>query len=305
MRRLRSNQGRPLVFVSSILECRGHMKVRLYQSTVLVLLCTTLGAGCSDQLSGGIVGDDGDLGLGASAVKAEKEAEESSKNSNDSDIDDSDNDDSKNDDSEKDGSDKDSSGNDASQENTETSGSEQSETGASNDDSETGDEGSDSSSSTEDENTDDTNETVSQKVKVSFTTKTYEGDYGPRHVGAAWIEAKDGTFVRTIRQWGEIRERHLVKWKAVSNSNVVDAVTGATLFEHETHSLTWNLRDKDGNVVPEGEYVLGLEFTEENSSFDAEDGPSLRVPFTLGGGSETLTPADNSAYVDVEVVVPF
>lgn len=286
-------------FRQRILKCRGSMKHRRYASSILVLLCLTLGVGCADQLSGGIVDDDGDLGLGDSAIKAEKDAKDSGKEEESKD--ESDKTPSEEDSSKKDPSDEDSSDTDPSdKEPSET------DTGSENNDDSTEEESqtTGSSSSTEESSTDETDETVSQKLSVSFTTKTYKGRYGPYHVGAVWVEKKDGSFVRTIRQWGEIRQRHLVKWKAASKSNTVDAVTGATLYDHQSHALKWDLRDVNGDRAADGDYVLCFEFTEENSSLGAEDGPSLRVPFELGKGGETLTPADSAGYLNVELVVP-
>lgn len=275
---------------------KNSMRLRFYDTAVLVLLCTTLGVGCSEQLGGGIVDEDGEFGLGPAAIKAEKEAQ-------DSDNDDSDNDDSDKDSSGKDGSDKDGS-------ETDTSDKEGTETGTSNE--ESSDQSEDASttdsseeSSSEESSTDSTDETISKKLSISFTTQGYNGRYGPYHVGAVWIENKDGSFVRTVRQWGEVRQRHLVKWKAASGSNTTDAVTGATLYDHESHRLSWDLRGSDGKAVPDGDYVLCVEFTEENSSLmGIDDGPSLEVPFRLGASGETLTPADSSGYLDVELVVP-
>lgn len=270
------------------------MKLRYFENAVYVLLCATLGAGCSEQLSGGIVDEDGDFGLGPSAVKAEKDAQASDKEESD-----------------KNGSDKDDSDSDSDKDDSDSgSDKDASETGTSSDDSEEPSEatssgsGEDSDSTTEASSTDSTDETVSRKLALSFATKGYNGRYGPSHVGAVWIEKKDGAFVRTIRQWGEYRQRHLVKWKAASGSDITDAVTGATLHDHQAHALTWDLRDADKKLVPNGEYVLCWEFTEENSSLGAEDGPSLRVPFTLGNSGSTRSPADTEGYVNVEVVVP-
>lgn len=265
------------------------MKLRSYQSTVIVLLCTTLAAGCSEQLSGGIVGEDGELGLGDSAIKAEKDTKDSGKK--DSDDDDSGKKSSGKKDSDKKPSDKDSSETESSKEQDDESG-----------DEETGSTG--ASSSAEDTSDDSTDETVSKKLKISFTTKRYGGRYGDYHVGAVWIEKKGGAFVRTIRQWGEIRQFHLVKWKAASKSNTVDAITGPTLFEHESHELSWDLRDVDQALVPDGDYVLHCEFTEDNSSYKAPHGPTLEVEFSLGEGGATLTPDGGEHYLDVELVVP-
>lgn len=242
--------------------------------------------------------DDGDLGLGESAIKAEKEAKKQSEEEDD---------DSSKKDSDDEGSNKkDPSEEDSNETETEAKDNSESETSGDDtgDDSESEDETTGSSDSTQDTRDDTTDETVSKKMSISFTTKSYGGRFGDYNVGAVWIEKKGGTFVRTLRQWGEIRDRHLVKWHASSKGNVVDAVTGATLYEHESQTLSWDLRDKDEQVVPDGDYVIRFEFTEDNSAFSAPHGPSLRVAFSLGEGGETLRPDGGDGYSGVEIVVP-
>ncbi len=49
----------------------------------------------------------------------------------------------------------------------------------------------------------------------------------PKHVLAIWVEDADG-FVKTRKSMANQRKQYLYTWKAASNYNVVDAITGST-----------------------------------------------------------------------------
>lgn len=113
-------------------------------------------------------------------------------------------------------------------------------------------------------------------VTLTVTTKTTGGNYAPRHVLAIWLE-KDGAFVKTRKAMANNRKQYLYTWKAISNYNVVDAMTGATLTSHQTHTVQWDCTDLDGNVVADGLYKMRVEFTEEHAQ-----GPLLTIEFQKG-----------------------
>jgi len=73
---------------------------------------------------------------------------------------------------------------------------------------------------------------------------------------------------KTLKKRAANREQYLYTWRATSNQNVVDAVTGATLSSHETHRVTWDCRDTAGAVVPDGDYRIRVEFTSGDKGFD-------------------------------------
>jgi hypothetical protein len=60
------------------------------------------------------------------------------------------------------------------------------------------------------------------------------------------------------------RVQYLYQWKANSSSNVTDATTGATLANHQTHTVTWNCKNVSQVVVPDGDYKVWIEFTDDN-----------------------------------------
>ena len=130
-------------------------------------------------------------------------------------------------------------------------------------------------------------------VDVVFRTAPFGGRFSPRNVGAVWIEDEAGRFVRTLEQWGQIRQRYLVAFLESSDGNVVDAVTGATLRAHERHAASWDLRDAARCPVGGARYRVRLELTDRNGP-----GASLEVPFELRPG--IFRAADTGVFHDVQ-----
>jgi len=81
---------------------------------------------------------------------------------------------------------------------------------------------------------------------------------------AVWITDDSNNFIQTLKKRAATRQQYLYKWIASSNQNTVNAITGATLSSHQTHSLTWNCQDINGNTVPDGWYKIRCEFTTRN-----------------------------------------
>jgi len=141
--------------------------------------------------------------------------------------------------------------------------------------------------------------TVTFKVR----TEPFGGKYSPKNIGAVWVENAQGQFVKTLTVWAKKRIAHLIKWQAASGGNTVDAVTSATVRSHQTHTATWNCTDVNGTVVPDGAYKIFVEFTEDNSSKAGKPpGKWTVLEFTKGGSSQTLTPADETYFKDMELV---
>ena len=131
--------------------------------------------------------------------------------------------------------------------------------------------------------------------ELSFTlrTVTQNGNYAPKHVLAIWIEYNDG-FVKTRKAMAVARKQYLYTWKDASNYNVVDAITGPTISSHQTHTVTWDCTDLDGNIVPDGDYVVYAEFTEQHAQ-----GPLYSLTFTKGPDPQFMTPADETYFKDI------
>jgi hypothetical protein len=101
-------------------------------------------------------------------------------------------------------------------------------------------------------------------LEFCVTTVTTKGKYAPRHVVAIWVADARGRFVKTLRLAGRKQSKRLRRWARASRKNVVDAVTGATMKKHGTHTVAWDGRDAKGRIVPDGMYQVRVEFTEKN-----------------------------------------
>lgn len=136
------------------------------------------------------------------------------------------------------------------------------------------------------------------------STKTANGQYAPRHVLAIWVTDSQTNFVKTLKRMAATRIQYLRQWGPVSRSNVVDGITGATLNAHQTHTVTWNCRDTNGVVVPDGVYRFWVEFTEANAQ-----GPWTHtnvISFTKGASGATSTPPVLANFTNMQVVyAPF
>jgi PKD repeat protein len=133
--------------------------------------------------------------------------------------------------------------------------------------------------------------------ELTFTVRTVSegGNYAPKHVLAIWVEYS-GDFVKTRKAMANQRKQYLYTWKAASNYNVVDAITGSTLNNHQTHTVTWDCTDLDGNIVADGDYDLVCEFTEKHAQ-----GPLYQISFTKGPEGISLTPPDETYFKDIEL----
>ena len=132
------------------------------------------------------------------------------------------------------------------------------------------------------------------------STRSYGGNYNPNHVLAIWVTDAQTNFVKTLKRQAATRVQYLYQWRAVSRSNVVDAVTGATLGSHQTHTLTWNCRDTNNVVVPDGTYRFFVEYTEDNAQ-----GPWTAtnvVSFYKGAAGVTSYPAAQTYFTNLMIL---
>ena len=127
-------------------------------------------------------------------------------------------------------------------------------------------------------------------VTIAVTTRSTGKHYAPRHALAVWITDRSGAFVRTLACRGKNYRRYLRRWTRASANSTVDAVTSASLKRHRQHTFTWDCRDARGNLVPDGDYDIRVEFTEKNGSGPVTPAGYLR--FTKGPAPATLAPED-------------
>ncbi|MDD9933201.1 MAG: DUF2271 domain-containing protein [Myxococcales bacterium] len=139
-------------------------------------------------------------------------------------------------------------------------------------------------------------------LTVRFTSVSPGGRYAPRNIGAIWIETGSGQFVKTLKRWAGIRANDLRAWPAASGgwssffgigatADELDAVTAATLRNHEAHEVMWDMMDNDGQVVPDGTYRVQIEVAESASSSS-----SAAVEFDKGATPVDLAPSDQGPY---------
>lgn len=144
-------------------------------------------------------------------------------------------------------------------------------------------------------NNDQTKATSGGEITFTVRTVTQNGNYAPKNVFVIWIEDADG-FVKTRKLRGNQRKQYLYTWKDASDYNVVDAITGSTLTSHQTHTVSWDCKDLDGEIVPDGDYVVWAEFTEQHAQ-----GPLYNITFTKGPDAQSFTPADETYFKDIEL----
>ena len=119
-------------------------------------------------------------------------------------------------------------------------------------------------------------------LSFSVLTVTNNATYSPRNVLAIWVKDSQGNFVVSRKVMAGVRKQHLVKWVNSSNNNSVNAITGATLQNHQQHTIIWDCRDASGNLVSDGQYEIWVEFTERNSAGGGAVGPSTKIAFNKG-----------------------
>jgi hypothetical protein len=128
-------------------------------------------------------------------------------------------------------------------------------------------------------------------LTFAVTTSPAGGRYQPKNIGAIWIEDDTGTVVKTLQVWAGTRRRYLTGYLGAMSGSSIDVTTSATLSRHQTHSLTWNLKDRDGSAVAKGSYRVRMELTDSNGA-----GKSHAVDFDTSQGAMTLTPADAASF---------
>ena len=133
-------------------------------------------------------------------------------------------------------------------------------------------------------------------VTFSVQTVTNGATYSPKNVLAIWVKDAQGNFVISRKVMAANRKQHLVKWVASSNNNVVNATTGATLPNHQTHNISWDCRDVNGNLVPDGTYEIWVEYTSRNSASGGAVGPFTKVTFTKGLDIVSITVPDETYF---------
>ena len=137
---------------------------------------------------------------------------------------------------------------------------------------------------------------ITESVKFTVKTSSPGGTFSPRNIGAIWIEDSNGNFVKTLKRWAEKRKKYLYTWKKSSNENIVDAITSATKSSHTTHTATWNVKDFNGNTMPNGNYKLRVELTDKHAQ-----GPLYSLDFNIGDSTGSIKPTDENYFHNIKL----
>jgi hypothetical protein len=138
-----------------------------------------------------------------------------------------------------------------------------------------------------------------QTMRLAFTTTESGGPYRPSHVVAVWIEGAGGAFVKTIERWSNLRTSSLVAWNQQSGGDA-DAVSGATRNAHNELVVTWDLKNRQNTVVPDGTYTIRLEVADENATTTAQNNQGT-FTFTKGTAPENQAGLDNGGFTNVSI----
>lgn len=143
------------------------------------------------------------------------------------------------------------------------------------------------------------NEFTDGSLSFSVLTVTNNAAYSPRNVLAIWVKNSQGNFIISRKVMAGVRKQHLIKWVASSGNNSVNAITGATLQNHQFHNIIWDCRDALGNLVPDGQYEIWVEFTERNSAGGGAAGPFTKVAFNKGSDVVSIVIPDEPNFKDM------
>lgn len=142
-------------------------------------------------------------------------------------------------------------------------------------------------------------------VRVTFTTTPAPNQqYSPNNVVAAWITNGAGQHVKTVGLWSAVRTQHLVAYRQAATAADTlspDAVSGASRVNHQGSLVVlWNLRDKQGNLVPDGTYTIRLELAESNSTTTATNNEGT-FTFVKGATPQLQSNLTNGGFTNVSI----
>lgn len=134
-------------------------------------------------------------------------------------------------------------------------------------------------------------------VTFTVTNVSDGGKYSPKNIIAIWIKNSSGNFIRTLKVMGQQRIQYLYKWKQSSNLNTVNAITGSTLLNFQSHNISWDCKDYNGNIVPDGYYEFWVEYADADVQ-----GPYTHYTFYKGANSANITFPDQTYFKNVSIV---
>ena len=130
--------------------------------------------------------------------------------------------------------------------------------------------------------------TMSFSQVLTFNVQTVKNSTSS-HIAAIWITNSSNVFVKTIFACPTHKyTSDLHNWVASSAKNIVDATTSAS-FAHPTAPVTytWNCTNVSRTVVPDGNYFVNVEFTEESLGSSSKN---AKCPIVIGAASSGSIP---------------
>jgi hypothetical protein len=125
--------------------------------------------------------------------------------------------------------------------------------------------------------------------------------YAPDHVLAVWIQNQGGTFVKTVARYADVRKGSLVAWTQAAGANDVDAVSGATRGSYAMPAeVTWNLRDRQNAVIPDGTYTIRMENADVNATTPNQNNQGT-FTFVKGAQPQAQTGLSNGGFTNVSI----
>jgi len=145
--------------------------------------------------------------------------------------------------------------------------------------------------------------TIDAQTSGTFTLSlntTSTGGYSPEHLLAIWIENSTPAFVKTrLRRSQNGDLVHLGLWTSRTNSNIVDAITGASLATHGNVTVTWNGTNVTGTVVPDGAYSVWVEMAWGDN---LTTGKTYSIfPFTKGTSAFQSNPSNLTNFTNISL----
>ena len=138
-------------------------------------------------------------------------------------------------------------------------------------------------------------------VTATFTTTPAGGPYAPRNVVSVWVETQNGTFVKTIGRWSAVRTQYLLAWVGKATLADADAVSGATRLDHTAPlTVSWDLKNKAGTVVPDGTYTIRMELADADATSTAQNHEGS-FTFVKGASPQMQSGLSSNGFTNVSI----
>jgi hypothetical protein len=135
------------------------------------------------------------------------------------------------------------------------------------------------------------------RVTLEFSTVAARGKYSPKHVLAVWVTDANTNFVKTVCRYASKRQKYLSTWQGARGSDsAVDGVSGATRNRHEALAVTWDGCAPDKKPLPDGNYLLFVEFTDAH-----QQGPKATFPIAKGAKAVSQSFPDQEYFKTIKL----